>query len=115
MSYEKIIKIIKKLDAKTSSKEVSWEKTSSDNEFQASFSHISVRLMRAANDLCYVNIYNLYGVSVEEVSDYELSDNGYEDEAGLLTALYEKAKRQALGVDEVLDELLDKLEDEIIF
>jgi hypothetical protein len=113
---EKLLKLVQGLLAKTKSGEIAWEKTASDEVFQVAFPSYTVRLSTQSsdenpdmNDLV-VLIRDDEGRTIEHISDAELhrkfpNAKPYQ----LMQDLYTTARRQALGVDTVLDSLLSEL------
>jgi hypothetical protein len=109
MSIEKYKMIVAGLAAKTEEKQIRWKETAEENTFQVSFANYSVTL--SAQDhfrrgtSYVVNILNAEGRSVDSFSDN--LDGTYEP----MAELYEKARRQALGADKALDEILTELKE----
>jgi hypothetical protein len=111
MNNSKIFKIIRALHNRTISKEIEWEETGSGEDFQTSFSGVSLRVGHNPFDgSCNLQVYNGNGYLVEAIDQNEIQLEGFENEATLIGEVYNMAKRQAYGVDEVLDELLEELE-----
>ncbi|HEX7004970.1 MAG TPA: hypothetical protein VF168_12365 [Trueperaceae bacterium] len=117
---DKAILLIRHLVEKTGTSAIQWEETESEGEFQASFSSAySVRIetresLSAEDTVDYVvSIFNADGKLVEELSDvdvasaYQRAYNASAFEG--MRAMYEAARRQAMGVDEALDALISDL------
>ena len=109
--YERIAKLVDRLHEKTEARAIAWEKSPSGN-FQASFPRYTVELSQGRDMNVYVTIYNDEGDILERVSDKNLIDNqGTLEEGLVLNALYDIARRIALGSDEAIDNLISALED----
>lgn len=111
----RMLKLIQKLHANTVNGKVKWERTTSSNVFQASFSNyalrISVKQESSEAPDYYLYIKDEQGITVESTSDTDIEQaipgsGAYK----LMGALHEMARRQALGVDKALDSLLEELE-----
>ena len=120
MSYPKLVNLAFKLARATAESRVTWSGTEQDDLFQVSFSEISVRIgvrrsKRDQNSQEYwLQIFNSEGDLVEEIGDEEVPDSN--EALELYTALketYETARRQAKGVDQVLNDILKELDDGI--
>lgn len=113
MSDDKLRMLIKRLLVKTIAGEVRWSETPSQEAFQASFPSYSVEV-ECAGGATYFRVYNSEGRVLDWTSDkvieHEDKENFDEsDDAEKLIELYGLARRQALGVERALDELLATL------
>jgi hypothetical protein len=84
--------------------ELKWEPTSGESTFQTSFPKYSVSITHVAGDYL-IRLFNESGRHIESVSSSELYSGGFE-KAG---ELFELARRNALQVDNALDELVGEL------
>lgn len=121
MSYEKIVKLIEVLHYNTKKNKVTWEETERPNSFQASFPNYSVRLIEvnqlAQQPVDYIiEIINENGDTIESVSDEDVrsvanvvpgASEAYEN----MKETYHIGRRQVLGVEQALDDILGGLED----
>lgn len=117
MSYEKVSKLIDLLYEKTKSSKITWEESEKDNVYQMSFPKYSVRMFIRENQQdftsqdYFIQIINENGTVIDEVSDLDVKDiidGSYKK----MEEMYNLARRQALGVDEALDIILNNLNDE---
>lgn len=113
MSYQKIAKLVDLLVQNTKSNNVEWDKTELSNEFQASFADYSVRLAHIESELedeYVIKIYDWAGDVMEEVSDVQLKEL-IRDPYRRMKEMYEIARRKVMGVEDALDSIISKLED----
>lgn len=108
---EKILALIEKLYLKTQRGDIIWEETTTAEEFQAAFSKNTVQLYQSENGGYCIRILNESGHILESASSYDLmakapDHNGVHLE---MERLFTMARRQALGVDSALDNLLDEI------
>ena len=111
---ERMLKLVQRLHLKTMTGEVSWQATSRAGVFQLAFPTHVVKLSVSRNEddsLDYVvSISNESGTVIESASDVDLKDVPPDIRSfTVMKDLYERARRQALGVDEALDSLLGEL------
>ena len=113
MSNPKMASLDKTLSNKTMAGEVTWETTEREQVFQISFAENSVRIrteidfQNESTDYL-IGLYNARGVLMEEVSDTGLKDDipyAYI----VMKDLFEAARRQALGVEKAINDILSKL------
>jgi hypothetical protein len=102
---EKLTQLVDAVYEKTKSGELVWETTSVPFKFQVSFAKYSVTILSQGAGATRLELHNDQGALIEEVSP---SDTSAAQDA-ILYRLYELARRQALGVDEAIDELLTEL------
>ena len=113
MSNEKMARLILRLIHQTDVGKLQWEETSTSNAFQTAFSGYTVISREVSVPLqgtpdYYISILNETGQTVETVSDSQLHDD-LRDPVGTMRDLHEKARRQAMGVDEAIDSILSEL------
>jgi len=112
MSYPKMANLVLSLLRQTNNGKLGWDQTEKVDVFQASFPRYSVRIyteQKSPFQMDYIiQIINDMGEIIEEVADTELNsvmDDAYRD----MKDLFESARRNAMGVEQALDDLLDFL------
>ena len=115
MSYEKIAKILEKLNEKTTQGKIQWEQTNIPDIFQTSFPEYSVRILRQTDEYEYgdyiLQLYNSEGILLETANDVDIK-TVLEESNQIMRNLYETARRIALKVDESLDSIIAELDKE---
>jgi hypothetical protein len=114
---QRMLKLLRRLHAKTAQGQVQWEGTAKEGMFQSSFPNYVVRISvdsrgeGSAPDY-FLTIRNAAGRVVESTSDVAIDQgmNGPPQAFPLMKELHDMARRQALGVDKALDSLLSELE-----
>ena len=108
---EKLLELVQRLLAKTKTGETRWERTVWPDAFQTSFPNYVVRISARENERSYViSILNEVGTVIESADDADLEAAGSDlIVIGIMAELYGLARRDALGVDAVLDSLLSEL------
>jgi hypothetical protein len=115
MALDKMVKVIQLLAERTEAGKIQWEETEASGAFQAAFATYSVRLSKRPSrdrdeaDDIVLQIVNDDGTVVEEVSDVDMHarmENAYRT----MKAIYDVARRTALGVEQALDALIGDLE-----
>jgi hypothetical protein len=101
---DKLIQIAETVYNRTLGGEIKWEKTPDFNTFQSAFPNHSV-LIQDSRDAIYFKICNEEGQVIEELSEAQALNSGFSN----LRDLYITARRTAMGVDQVLDEILETL------
>jgi hypothetical protein len=106
----------KPLLAKTESGKIKWQDTVEPNTFQVSFPNYSIILghrilmqhaARPGIPTYEVSILNAEEKNVDSFTDQNLG-GGYQQR---IAELFQKVRRQALGADKALDEILNALKD----
>ena len=116
MADKKIIELVLRLGAKTEAGEIRWQEGFSENEYLVSFPEYSVVIQyvrsRYGDDAAVqISIRNDEGKIIESVTDEDISvSDGIENVFGYMEVLLVNARRQAMGVDVALDNILAKLE-----
>jgi hypothetical protein len=100
MADDKIVRLVRLLFEKTKAGEIGWEETSNLNIFQCSVSNYSILISRQTLTVC-----DEEGKIIEEVDGLAPLQEGVR-----LSELFELARRQAMGVERALDEILLLLE-----
>ncbi len=122
MPYEKTVKLISMLEKRTAEGRVEWQETPDEGVFQAAFPGYAVRaLMHRGSGFpdegpdYFVQLYNENGVLIEEIRQDDIREGedarAYAKSYNLLRSLYEGARRHAMGVEQALDQLLEKLDE----
>jgi hypothetical protein len=113
MAADKYQHLVERLVAKTDRGEVDWKEAAGSDTFQVSFANYSLTLSvsqnREGSTLYVISILNSEGRTVDSFSDEDLDDGGGRYYP-IMGELYHKARRQALGVDKALDEILGQLD-----
>lgn len=113
MSYAKIAKVVDSLIINTELGKIIWKENLIDeNTFKYSSANTSVIIGKKQHDYdefsIFIEIYDKNGKQIEIVTDDDLSgffDSSYQK----MDNLFAVARRQALGVEQILDNLLEEL------
>jgi len=111
MANERYFSILDRLIAKSRNRELDWKEGVFPQSFQVSFPNYSLTLgpqFRGNTKDYVVTILNSEGTAIDEFSDVDLGDGYFAQ----MDELYQSARRQALGVDKALDEILQELDDD---
>lgn len=119
MSYPRMKEVIKQLHRRTMEGDLPWEETEEEGVYQAAFPNSSVRLSeRPAKNPdepgmdYWVTIHNADGKLIDKVSDpdmrHDFEAEGV-DSYDLLRELYNHARRTAMGVQDALSDILQRL------
>lgn len=123
MSYPKLWKVVETIKRKTDNGTLKWSQTETSGVFQVAFPSYAVRVSKKENssssigsivlgkDYHIFSVYNDEGDLVESATTYQLMKIN-DDAPSTLSGLYETARRQAMGVEDALDSILDDLDDE---
>jgi hypothetical protein len=116
MSYPKMAVLIERLISLTNRSEIRWEATAQDDVYQASLPGYSVQILTRPTvhrgvdgEDVVVRIRNNEGKVIEEVADTDFSQDLLKNSYEKMQNMYQTARRQALGVEAALDELLNAL------
>lgn len=110
----KLAQLVERVHGQTLANEVKWQATEEEGVFQLAFPKYALRISarqsrQPGDDPDYVlTIYNDSGTVIEDVADPELAeeaDIGY-DPYRVMKETYDRARGQAMGIDEALDDLL---------
>jgi hypothetical protein len=93
---------------KTRDQKVTWESGPLSGSFYSKIGENSVGIRQVRDDF-YLVIYNTDGDVVEEVSDPEFNNEGFQHAFGVMKDLFISAKRDALGTDRIVSSVLDEL------
>lgn len=111
MSNEKLINLARRLNLSTSEGVINWSATEKSGVFQTSLAGYAVRAnvrkskLHSGENEYFIAIIDPFGDVVEEMGDEEF-DGGY----SIMKSLYDSARREALGVDKAIDEILKDLD-----
>jgi hypothetical protein len=113
MAVDKLRTLINRLLNRTRTAELRWSETPSQEAFQTSFPNYSVEVEQAEGGI-FLRVYNSEGRVLDWTSDARIghedkSEREQTDDAEKLEELFSLARRQALGTDRALDELLTEL------
>jgi hypothetical protein len=119
MSNSKVGALLEGVIANTKSGKMKWQESHLANRFDLNFPNSTISIQPTINNSGLfdeegfrITIYNGSGTQIETFSDYDIKDEWAEKQRSSiqdLKELYEDARRQALGVDIVLDELINQL------
>ena len=106
MAENKIIRILQTLVAKSREGEVAWETTRSSSKFLSIYSSVSITIEsdETPPEFYSLGVLNDNGVEVDSIQFTE-SDNYYL----IAKELYGLARRKALGIEDLLDTLLNEI------
>jgi hypothetical protein len=109
MVQQKEIEFVKQLLEATQQGRLSWAPTARPDEFTTSFKQpISVIVGRVSED--HYTFRKLDDAEREMLKlEYKESSADFADPAEVVMELFEAARRQALQVDEVIDDILEEL------
>jgi hypothetical protein len=107
MALDKMTRLLLELVEKTNNGSLRWEGTAAEGVYQVSFPNFTVQISARGFDFV-LTIRNAEGTILEEAADTEFS-NKIQNPMATMNQLYVNARRQALGVDAALDNLLDEL------
>jgi hypothetical protein len=107
MASEKMARLLLELVQKTRAGNLNWETTAAEGVYQVWFRRFTVQISQSGTDYLLA-IRNSEGMLIEEASNPQLSSN-IPDAFSEMGELLTNARRQALGVDAALDELLNEL------
>jgi hypothetical protein len=114
MAADKYQQLVERLAVKTDQGEVYWKEAAGPDTFQISFPNYSLTLSsqnRQGSILYVISILNSEGRTVDSFSDEDLDGDGRGGRYfTMMGELYHNARRQALGVDKALDEILGQLD-----
>jgi hypothetical protein len=114
MAEDKIVRLVRLLLEKTKAGEIRWEETIDPNTFQCSLINYSVLISQRSvsgmpgltEPMRSLRICNEEGKTIEEVTDAVPSLLGGVE----LKELFEVVRRDAMGLEKALDEMLHLLE-----
>ncbi len=108
--------LILKLAERTAEDKVNWERTAEAGIYQVSFPKYSVQIFARENrdrpDDIIVQVLDDTGSVVEEASDVDLTSARVNDAYPTMLTLYKNARRKAMGVEQALDAILKKLDED---
>lgn len=109
---DKLTTLLVELAKRTRNGSFAWERTAVDGVYQASFPRYSVQISTrstpAGSDDYVVKILNSEGTVIEQAADADFA-NRLQNASPLMSEMYNTARRQALRVDEAIDDILGEL------
>ncbi|MEI7534919.1 MAG: hypothetical protein WCK57_11170 [Verrucomicrobiae bacterium] len=118
---DKLVELVSRVEKKSISDALAWEVTANPDEFQTILASFVVRIrehFEAGDSLpdYEIKIIGANGNTLETISNGDLVNilHGNEIEGrhpyAVMKSIFTKAKRQALGVDKAIDNILSELE-----
>jgi hypothetical protein len=112
MNVEKYETLLQRLVDKTNHSALDWKESPFQDAYQVSFANYTIMIRAMKNPETespdYVMwVFNSEGTVVDTFSHVDLGSGYYTH----LQDLYQKARRQALGSDKALDEILNELDE----
>jgi hypothetical protein len=111
--YQEIVRGL--LDA-TNQNKVEWKEAARPDSLQVSFPNYTLVLGKRPNQRdrtaapdYVISIINFSGTTIDSFSDVELDEGAGDQYFETMAALFDKARRQALGVEQALEEVLKEL------
>jgi hypothetical protein len=124
MAYAKQKQLVNKLSQLTRASAIDWMESATHDAFQVSFRDNTVKIrirpssQATGSDDVEVQLINSSGELVESFTDVNLSSDS-EDPPGhwyqLMLELHDAARRKALGVDKVIDDIMSDLNEIVPF
>ncbi len=108
---QKFVELLSQLRDRTRENKVKWSPSIHANVVQASFPHHTVQIEVQPYPLkarYLLRILNGEGTLIEEMKDSQL-ESSFPDSRQILDELFVLARRQAFGVDQAIDELVEFL------
>lgn len=121
MNEQKILELVHKIRVKSESGGLKWEKTASENVFQATLGNFVIRISRYSSSETpdpdyFISIIDKDGITLESIGDTEISRMqgtmawfGGMPPFQVMESIFKHAKRQSLGVDKAIDDILSEL------
>jgi hypothetical protein len=118
MTESKLLELLSRIESKTMKGEMKWEATAEQEQFQTILANVILRIDLERVDFEHVptlTLVNKDGVVMESIQGAMLRDassRAYNDEwlpARQLANIHKFARRQALGLDKAIDDLLSQL------
>ena len=122
MTENKLVTLVSKIERKTISDSLTWEATADQHEFQTTLANFVVRIGEQfdpddVNNPDYViKIIDRDGNTLESATNADLVNIDHGGTLGdrhpyeVMKSIFTKARRQALGVDKAIDNILSELE-----
>lgn len=108
MSSHQLIQLVDLLMQRTASAAAKWEEFPGGDTYITQIGNNSVSIKMHREDVA-ISIYNENGSVVESFTDVTLSNMGTEGAYPKMKELFEMARRNALGADRVLNDILRRL------
>ena len=116
MTNEKYLELIDRLVARTQAASAPWETTATNGQFSLSLAAYSVTISRVHSGTDWdtvIGIEDSLGNAIDSVRDTDLAESSRMNNPEFydyINALYDGARRHALGIDKALDTVLKALE-----
>jgi hypothetical protein len=122
MTENKLVTLVSKIETNTISNALSWEATAETYEFQTTLANFVVRIGEGfdpddpEHPDYVLKIIDHNGNTMESITNADLVKMEHDATFGqrhpyeVMQSIFKKAKRQALGVDKVIDSILSELE-----
>jgi hypothetical protein len=110
MADANLLNLMMKLYQKTTEGKVKWERTAKEDVYISSFPEYSIQLGKIGGGLIptlYLSIFDSNGLQVES---YQKPPLGDDVASKYLTNLYEIARRNAMGADKAIIDILKNLD-----
>jgi hypothetical protein len=109
---KKLIVFLSKIYARTKAELLDWEPSEDPNIFAVKFADYTVSIERAtetekAPESFNLTIANSGGLVIQELSSYLAGKSGFAD----MKDLFDRARRQAVGLNAALDDLIRELDE----
>jgi hypothetical protein len=109
---DKLTRLLLELAKRTRNGSFSWEPTAAEGVYQASFSRYTVQLSvqrtPVGSEDYVLTILNSDGMVIERAADTDFA-NRLNDALPVMSEMYSAARRQALGVDRAIEDILGEL------
>ena len=107
----KLDEFIQQINYHTKNEAIKWHQTQQSDIFQAFFPNHSVqityeKLIYPTKTKYYLSIYNEEGELIEDISE---DDTSIDNTNLLLAEVYQTARRQAMGLDQAINDILSDL------
>lgn len=121
MISEKFVRIILRLIASTKSGKLKWSESPVSGRYDVAFANYTLSISSEAgrirgNTDIVIRIHGPEGDILDQITDEEFSSNefyfGDKTPFAALNDLYHDARRNAVGIDQALDSILDELPEE---
>ncbi|MEH3127938.1 hypothetical protein [Agrobacterium cavarae] len=109
MTLDSRYEIVRSLLKKTQEEKIEWEVGPLTDSFYCKVGEHSVAI-RLIRDDYFLVLHNADGEEIEEISDPEFRNAGYGDAFRVMGDLYIAARRNALGTEKIVNDILSQLE-----
>jgi hypothetical protein len=108
---EKQRRLVETLLERTINGLITWKETAEDGTYQVSFASNSIQIKEGGpnNNDIVVDLINDEGVAVDSFSDRDIEQSETAKYFMMMKDLYQRARRIALGSEQILDDILGEL------